>query len=186
LMDEYDVVLYYNETLLNKSTSFFTVNLNKIDYSNMVYDKNRIEGIYKQYHLNGKWPLIENILFDEFLPKNVCNKSFVDLEKTMTLNTHNEWSYQFKLCLFPYENKLYLFNLSNDDGKLKSINIIYNNNGNDNCLTIEPSHTQYYYIDEISNIQDIKVYVNDVLYFKHNLPTELENISRFVNFTKHN
>jgi hypothetical protein len=148
----------------------------------MVYDKNKIEKIYKHYYVNQKYPLIENILFDEFLPKNIYGKTFIELEKTMILNTCREWSYQFKLCLFPHENKLYLFNLSNNDDKLKSINIIYNNN----CLTIEPSYSQYYYIDEISNIQDIKVYVNDILYFKHHLPTELEYISRFVSFTKHN
>lgn len=183
LMNEYDVILYYYGTLLSKSTEFFTVNLNKVDYSNMIYDKNRIEEIYTNYFMNQKFPLIENILFEEFLPKNIYGKSFDDLEKTMTLNTCREYSQNLiNVRLFPYKDNLYLFVLSTDDDKLNSINVIYNNNS----LTIESPHTQYYYIDEISNIQDIKVYVNDILYFKHNLPTELENIGRFVNFTKHN
>jgi hypothetical protein len=183
LMNDYDIVLYYNETLSTKSTSFFTVNLNKIDYSNLIYGKNRIEEIYRNYYLNEKWPLIETILFDEFLPKNIYSKPLSNLDNSMVLNTCNQWDYQFNLCLFPYENNLYLFVLSNDDDKLKSINIIYNNN---NCLSIEPSHSQYYHIDEITNIQDIKVYVNDELYFKYDIPTDLENISRFVTFTYHN
>ena len=182
LIDEYDIILYYRETLVNKITSFFTVNLNKINFSNLIYDKIRLEELYKNYYLNEKWPLIETILFDEFLPKNIYHKPISDLDNIMVLNTCNEWSHKFSLCLFPYEDKLYLFVLSDYDDKLKSINVVYNNN----CLTFGPSHSEYYYIDEISNIQDIKVYVNDVLHFEHNLPTELEYISRFVTFTKHN
>jgi hypothetical protein len=180
LLHNYDIISYHNNDNLDKFT-YFSINLGKLDISKMVYNETDLYNHYKTYHENSKFPLIENILYDEFLPKNIYVKPISELEKTSEINTHRMIGNNITISLFPYENKLFLFSLDSQNTKSK-IDVIYNNI----VLSFESLYGKYYYIDEISNIENIKVFLDNVLYSEHNLSSDLDYLTEYTSFTKFN
>ena len=68
------------------------------------------------------------------------------------------------------------------DVSTDKIDVIYNNI----VLSFESLYGKYYYIDEISNIENIKVFLDNVLYSEHNLSSDLDYLTEYTSFTKFN
>lgn len=179
ILNEYDLVAYHRDD--NTKVSYFSVNLEKIDINNLVYDENNLRFLYKEFYSQAKYPLIENLLFEKFLPKKIFEKNLNCLYKNCEINTHffgNENRYD--ICFFVQENDLYVFVFKEGNEKIE-LNILYCDNKH---VTFYPEYSQYYYIDSLQNIEYLKVFLNNKLYFDYNLPDLLTYIGKFVNFYK--
>ena len=193
-----DLIGYHKDGL--RQGSGFSVNLNKVDLDNLVYDENDLKSKYKMFKDQDRHPLIENLMFDEFLPQNSKIKPISMLEETAIINTSgsgNPPKDDFDATPYIHEGRLYIFILNRNYLRLdiniifidkdnigKTINTLVSPNMLDNQ---ERSNADSFNIDDISNVKSFKLIVNNKLFFEFNLENsdDMEYIRRYIEFNVH-
>jgi len=184
LLDKYDIIYYNRQD--NTPVTPFSVRLDKIDFNKMVYNEDKLYNIYEKYFNNVTLPILENILFDEFLSfENVKIKSFEELEKTIICNTERfvkKKSFFFR----PYKegNKLMSFFINLSDKPIK-LQLIYNDVKLSTYELVGGMWT-IRYIGNFDEIKIIKVYINDDLHDKYdfNKTDDVDLVTKWVKVEK--
>ena len=178
-LETYDLIAYKRKD--DTKLTYFSINLNSINFEKMIYDDKIIFEKYKSFFQQNKFPIIENLLFDEFLPQNIYLKNLSNLEDTSDINTERanfDNDDDYDLCLFPYINNFYIFVFNKNHLNIK-IEIIIND---EIYKKMYVESTSYHLIDEIINIKNIKIYSNNKIYFEYDLKNDLEYIKTYTKF----
>ena len=89
LLDDHGLITYRcvgGDGIKHNITTYIAINLEKTTYT--TFNRDKVLGLYTEYFKDGKFPIIENIVFSEsFLTSSPLNKDVSTIEKYFTINT---------------------------------------------------------------------------------------------------
>jgi len=178
---DYNIISYRNEE--NNLLTYFSVKLKSVDSNKIVYNRESLLSLYKDYFTREDFPIIEKILYNDLLPKNMFIKNISTLKNTADTNTERLKTNEKNFQLVPFERngilKFLLFNFEDTDIK---IDIVVNN-------------SKYFFycfnkgwnlndIDRLENIKKIKFYTDDILYLKYDftIKDDLDMVTKYASY----
>ena len=185
--EEFEIVSYRHigGEEITHQLNYFSTRLENIDLKKMKYDSEKLLTLYRKYFAMEWFPVIENILYNEFLPKKIFIKDLSELNKTAITNMERAIVdvKKFDFTIFNGDDNNLRFFFNNPISTDVKIEIIVNNNYRFYICNLG------WHIDGIGNIEEIKdivVYIDNDLYLKYDMTNkdDYDMVTKHVKYDK--